>query len=261
MLTLGASGRPTIVLLHGFMGTGADWVDVAHALQPDFRCLMPDLPGHDGLPLNAGATEDQFGAYALSLWRKLEAQLPARFVLAGYSLGGRLALHLACLHPERIGALVLESAHPGLSDATERERRAAADAAWIRRFRAEPWPEVLDAWYRQPVFASLSGAQRRKQVANRSGHSPELMAEVLDAASLARQPDHWDGLTRLPFRIGFLSGRLDPKFCAVGDRMAELIPDLTLVKLDDLGHNCHASAPQAVAGFIHRMCTVEHARP
>lgn len=261
MLTLGASGRPTIVLLHGFMGTGADWVDVAHALQPEFRCLMPDLPGHDSLPLKAGATGDRFGAYATSLWTKLEPQLPARFVLAGYSLGGRLALHLACLHPGRIDALVLESAHPGLSGAVERERRAAADADWIRRFRAEPWPQVLDAWYDQPVFASLSAAQRCQEVANRAGRSPEVMAEVLDAASLARQPDHWEDLPHLPFPIGFLTGRMDPKFCAVGDRMAELVPDLTLVKLDDLGHNCHAPAPQAVAGFIHRMCTVEHARP
>jgi 2-succinyl-6-hydroxy-2,4-cyclohexadiene-1-carboxylate synthase len=261
VLTSGSSDHPSIVLLHGFMGTGADWVEVAHRLQPHCQCLMPDLPGHDGMPLELAADPDPFAAYSALLWRRLEPLLPPRFALVGYSLGGRLALDLACRHPERVHALVLEGAHPGLSEPGEREQRAAADAAWIRRFEREPWPELLDDWYRQPVFASLSDEQRRALVARRSRHSPGILAEVLQATSLARQPDRWDDLRRLPMAVGFLAGRQDSKFCALGDRIARTAPRVTLVKLDGVGHNCHALAPDAVAGFIHRLCTAERAPP
>jgi 2-succinyl-6-hydroxy-2,4-cyclohexadiene-1-carboxylate synthase len=261
VLTSGSPDHPAIVLLHGFMGTGADWTGVARFLQSHFHCLMPDLPGHEGMPLELGSDPDPFAAYSALLWRRLEPLLPPRFALVGYSLGGRLALDLACRHPERIRALVLEGAHPGLSEAGERAQRAAADAAWIRRFESGPWPGALEDWYRQPVFASLSDEQRCAFVARRTRHSPGILAQVLRATSLARQPDRWDDLRRLPMPVGFLAGRQDGRFCAMGDRMARTRPALTLVKLDGLGHNCHALAPEAVAGFIHRMCTAEPALP
>ena len=257
----GTSGHPTVVMLHGFMGTGDDWAEVVRLLQPAFRCLTPDLPGHDGRPLDLGASEDPFAAYSELLWHKVEPLLPPRFALVGYSLGGRLALDLACRHPERISALVLEAAHPGLGQTGEREERAASDADWARRFEREPWSRVLEDWYRQPVFASLSDEQRCVFILRRSGQQPGILSDVLCATSLARQPNRWDDLAGLAMPLGFIVGRLDTKFCAVGDRMARLAPHLTLVKLHGLGHNCHALAPEAVAGFIHRMCTAEHAHP
>ncbi|MCA1788951.1 MAG: 2-succinyl-6-hydroxy-2,4-cyclohexadiene-1-carboxylate synthase [Thioalkalivibrio sp.] len=257
----GASGHPTVVMLHGFMGTGEDWGEVACHLPPAFRCLTPDLPGHDGKPLDLGACADPFVAYAELLWQDLEPLLPPRFGLVGYSLGGRLALDLTCRYPERISALVLEAAHPGLVQDGEREERAASDADWARRFEREPLPWVLQDWYRQPVFASLSKEQRRDFILRRSTQVPGILADVLRATSLAQQPNRWDDLPRLAMPFGFIVGRRDTKFCAVGDRMAGLAPNLTLVKLDGLGHNCHALAPEAVAGFIHRLCTAEHASP
>ena len=255
----GTSGQPMVVMLHGFMGTGEDWGEVARHLQPAFRCLTPDLPGHDGKPLNLAAGEEPFATYSGLLWQGLEPLLPPRFALVGYSLGGRLALDLACRHPERISALVLEAAHPGLRRAGDRAERAAADANWADRFERESWPRVLDDWYRQPVFESLSEEQRREFILRRSTQPPGILADVLRATSLARQRNHWDDLPWLAMPLGFIVGRLDAKFCAVGARMAALAPHLTLVKLDGLGHNCHALAPAAVAGFIHRMCTPEHA--
>ena len=257
----GTSGHPTVVMLHGFMGTGEDWGEVVRHLPPAFGCLTPDLPGHDGKPLDLVAGENSFAAYAELLWQGLEPLLPPRFTLVGYSLGGRLALDLACRHPERISALVLEAAHPGLAQDGEREDRAASDAHWARRFEREPWPRVLDDWYRQPVFASLSDGQRQAFILRRSAQMPGILSDVLRATSLARQPNRWKDLPRLAMPLGFIVGGLDAKFCAVGDRMAGLAPNLTLVKLGGLGHNCHALAPEAVAGFIHRMCTAEHASP
>ncbi|AGA33326.1 2-succinyl-6-hydroxy-2,4-cyclohexadiene-1- carboxylate synthase [Thioalkalivibrio nitratireducens DSM 14787] len=253
----GAKDRPTVLLLHGFMGTGLDWIETARNLAPAFRCLLPDLPGHDGRPLDLGGMEASFEAYTDWLWHTLEPALPRHFALAGYSLGGRLALDLACRFPERVSALILESAHPGLSEPRERRERARHDEDWARRFENGPWPAVLAHWYRQPVFASLTDAQRDSFIARRARHSPQTLARVLRATNLARQPDRWHDLPRLPMPIAFIAGAEDPKFCTVGERMARMLPELTLVKLDGVGHNCHATAPAQVAAVIHRLCTIE----
>ncbi|WP_232222276.1 2-succinyl-6-hydroxy-2,4-cyclohexadiene-1-carboxylate synthase [Thioalkalivibrio paradoxus] len=253
-----AEDRPAVLLLHGFMGTGSDWLDTARHLAPTLHCLMPDLPGHDGQPPDSAGPVDGFDAYSRRLWRSLEPLLPRRFALAGYSLGGRLALDLACRHPERISALILESAHPGLATPAERQERARRDEDWARRFENGPWPTVLADWYRQPVFASLTDAQRDAFIARRARHAPQALAQVLRATSLSRQTDRWPDLPRLPMPVAYIAGTEDPKFCAVGERIARMLPALTLVKLGGLGHNCHAAAPERVAAVIHRLCTVEH---
>ncbi|WP_338034657.1 alpha/beta fold hydrolase, partial [Halorhodospira neutriphila] len=160
MLSAGDPGQPALVLLHGFMGDAAEWGPVAERLSGRHYCLAPTLPGHDGRP---PAAED-FAGLAEALWQRLAPQLPERFALAGYSLGGRLALALAQRCPQRLTGLILEGAHPGLRDAAEREQRRAHDEAWAARLEQEPRAQALAAWYRQPVFASLSEAQRRALV-------------------------------------------------------------------------------------------------
>ncbi len=291
MLILGAAERPAIVMLHGFMGTGSDWLAVARGLQPGFRCLLPTLPGHDratadthpvaglntvpepdpiprrisdrnadGNPDPLGKDSDHtnaFTAYAGQLWRELEPHLPRRFALVGYSLGGRLALELACRHPERVHTLVLESAHPGLQTAAERAVRGDQDALWIHRFERDPWPAVLRDWYRQPVFASLGEAERQRFIDLRAAASPLALATVLRATSLALQPDLEPAWRRLPMALGFITGAKDTRFCAVGARLALARPDLTRVEMDGLGHNCHALAPKAFAALLQPLCTVE----
>lgn len=78
------------------------------------------------------------------------------FALAGYSQGGRLALHLALAHPELVTRLVLVSATAGIEDAAERARRGAADAALAAWMEADGrrMSEVADRWGAQPLFAT-----------------------------------------------------------------------------------------------------------
>ncbi|MFP4245237.1 MAG: 2-succinyl-6-hydroxy-2,4-cyclohexadiene-1-carboxylate synthase [Ectothiorhodospira sp.] len=244
--------RPTLVCLHGFMGRGADWRGVVAALGDAFDCHLPDLPGHDGhLPpwLSAGA---DFATYCQGAWEALSPGLPQRFVLAGYSMGGRIAAALALRHPERIAALVLEGAHPGLEEPTARRERRQQDAVWARRFEHDPWPDLLEDWYRQPVFGDLDTTTRRRFIAARAVHDPRALARVLEAASLADQPDLRPGLAALEVPVFFIAGDRDTRFTALGEDLAARCPGITLVKLQGLGHNCHAQAPEAVAGVLAR---------
>ncbi|HEY5390138.1 MAG TPA: alpha/beta hydrolase, partial [Solirubrobacteraceae bacterium] len=105
-----------LVLLHGFAGTPEHWRRVIAELPPKRFAPVPlDIARIEPL------TPD--GVVAA-----VAAAAPARFVLAGYSMGARLALHAALAMPERLERLVLVSGTAGI-DARERGARLAADEA------------------------------------------------------------------------------------------------------------------------------------
>src|SRR4051812_3449094 len=122
----GSPEPPDVLCLHGFMGSAADWRDVATAIGDRAFCIAPDLPGHGGslhLTPEAYTMEGTARAVICTL-DELEARRP---VIVGYSMGGRLALYLALRYPERCAGLFLESASPGLESAGERAARRVAD--------------------------------------------------------------------------------------------------------------------------------------
>lgn len=99
----GGSG-PTIVLLHGFGGSRHDWVRVAQDLTPNFRVVIPDLPGWgDSLPVADEAVGP--AAQATRLTAFIARTTPANPVLIGHSAGGLIAGLYAAAHPERVAAL------------------------------------------------------------------------------------------------------------------------------------------------------------
>src|SRR3954466_647312 len=119
--------RPTLVLLHGFTQTRQSWRRTVRALQGRYRALVPDLPGH-GQSAHRTPSFDACAAYVRAL-----APAPS-FALAGYSMGGRIALHTALtLGPEIVTRLVLIGASPGLADPAARAARRAADDALATR--------------------------------------------------------------------------------------------------------------------------------
>src|SRR5687768_12662048 len=90
-----------LVLLHGFAGTRRGWQPVVRRLGTQrYRPVALDLRGHGDAaharPVTPGAcTVDVLAATA------------GPFALCGYSLGGRLALHVALAAPERVTRLIL----------------------------------------------------------------------------------------------------------------------------------------------------------
>src|SRR5829696_3562707 len=128
----GSPDSPAVLFLHGFMGSSADWKDAVAALGDRAFCIAPDLPGHGtslGLTSEAYTIEGSARAVINTL-DQLEVEHP---VVAGYSMGGRLALYVALRHPERCARLLLESASPGPESAGEREARRASDESQAKR--------------------------------------------------------------------------------------------------------------------------------
>jgi 2-succinyl-6-hydroxy-2,4-cyclohexadiene-1-carboxylate synthase len=237
---LGDASRPaTTLLLHGFTGTAADW---AWWPADGPAALAPDLPGH-------GASPDPTGDYAAEIARLLEALPAAVERLVGYSLGGRLALSLLAAAPEQFRDATIVSAHPGLFNAGQRDGRRALDTRWMKLLRGQGIAAFVDAWERQPLFASqaalpaaLLTEQRRRRLAQRT----DGLAAALACFGLAEMPDTWGAIARWPGRLTWLAGAGDDKFVAIAQRVARERPATTVRIVPGAGHNLLLEAPQTV---------------
>jgi len=228
-----------LVFLHGFSGDCREWYDIGEQFQ-DCSRLYIDLPGHGGsAALQVGGFADVNAALAATLvsYNILE------YWLVGYSLGGRIAMHWAS-QGKRPGlrGVIVEGGHPGLQDDDARRRRWLNDQQWAWRFRHQPLNEVFDSWYQQPVFASLTDAQRQALVSLRQHNHGPALADMLLATSLAVQPDLRPALSARQFPLWYLCGERDAKFSALADEL-----NLARYSISAAGHNAHREAPAEVA--------------
>mgnify|MGYP004601186715 CR=1 FL=1 len=233
----------TTVFLHGLLGDRQDWEPVIRDLPGPVLTL--DLPGHGA---NHALRVTDFAECNEWLRATLSRHGIRHYRLAGYSLGGRIALYHASQAPDGLQALWLENCHPGLV-ADERPARIVHDGAWANRFASEPMTEVLASWYRQPVFAELDEQARQRLIARRSHNHGPAVAAMLQATSLGQQPDlrHWLQHTRLP--VTYLSGMRDQKFHRLACQLAT--PDSTIDhQVLEGGHNLHAACPDTYARLL-----------
>ena len=96
--------KETLVLLHGLGGSAEDWAEAAKVLAKDFTVRALDLPGSARGPWPGRGYEPE----PLARWVLGEiGKKPV--LLAGHSLGGRVAGEVAALAPDRVRALALVS--------------------------------------------------------------------------------------------------------------------------------------------------------
>jgi 2-succinyl-6-hydroxy-2,4-cyclohexadiene-1-carboxylate synthase len=232
-----AAGTP-LVLLHGFTGTGESWVPVANAL-PGRRCILPDLPGHGGTDAPLPPEDWRLDRAADALASLLDRLAVGRIALAGYSMGGRLALAFALRHPARVAALALVGASPGIAVEAEREARAAADLALAGTIERDGIEAFSRHWEAQPLFASqaaLPPALREAMRSQRLGQDPARLAAALRAFGTGFQPPAHGELARLPMPVLVMAGEHDAKFAAIARDMAGRIPHAALRIVAGSGH-------------------------
>jgi 2-succinyl-6-hydroxy-2,4-cyclohexadiene-1-carboxylate synthase len=229
---------PTVVLLHGFTQTRRSWRRTVQALGGRYRALAPDLPGH-GQAAHRVASFDACSAY-------LGALGPDRFTLAGYSMGGRVALHAALVLGDRLDELVLIGASPGLADPAERAARRAADAALAARIEAIGVEEFAREWAAQPLFAGQPERVAAAAHADRLRNTAAGLAAALRGLGTGAMAPLWDRLPELAVPVTLLVGERDEKFRAIAERMAAGLPDARLVVVPGAGHAVHLETPEAL---------------
>ncbi len=229
-----------VVLLHGFSGTRRAWDGVCALLDPErYRPLALDLPGHGEardaeLPITfAGCVEHVL------------ARSPKRFALCGYSLGGRVALHVALAAPDRVARLVLVASTAGIEDAAERRARVRSDERLARELESGSFEDFIERWRTQPLFAKDPPAVGELARADQRRNRPAALAAVLRGIGTGAMEPLWGRLASLEMPVTVLVGERDAKFVALGRRIAATVPRGELL-LAPAGHGVVLESPAAV---------------
>jgi len=235
----------TVVLLHGFAGTRHAWDLVADRLDPErYRPLALDLRGH-------GDARDARPIRLDEVVADIAAQAPERFILCGYSLGGRVALHVALAHPERVKRLVLVASTAGIDDPAMREERRATDERLAADTEKGTIEEFADRWSRMPLFAGTPALAAKVWRADLLRNDPKALAAVLRGLGAGTMEPVWDRLAELDgMPVTIIVGERDGRYTATGRRLAAALPDARLLIVPGAGHGLPREAPQAVAAAI-----------
>jgi 2-succinyl-6-hydroxy-2,4-cyclohexadiene-1-carboxylate synthase len=238
----GSEQPDAVVLLHGFAGTRRMWDDVRERLTG--RALALDLPGHGDA---AGAPPAPI-TFAGCVARVLEAA-PERFRLCGYSLGGRIALHVALAAPQRVRRLVLVSTSAGVEDAAERAARRDGDEALAAALEREPFEDFIARWQAQPLFAGDPPAVAQRAREDQLRNRPAALAAALRGLGAGAMEPLWPRLRELEMPVVIVAGERDAKYRALAGRMAGEIAGAELVVLRG-GHRVALEDPVGLASVL-----------
>lgn len=157
--------KPTLILLHGAIGSKDQLIPVARVLSEEFDIHTLDFSGHGGLPINQEFSFDLFVDDVLNYMNQ-ENISNAHFF--GYSMGGYVALYLAYKHPELVTSIFTLGTkfdwHPEgalketkmLNPAKIEEKIPAFAEVLKKRHAPENWKKVLD--YTKAFLIALGDA-------------------------------------------------------------------------------------------------------
>ncbi len=241
----GNPSAPTVLFLHGFMGSSSDWCGTAEALSGDYHTISLDLPGHGQTVVSDDDdyTMEQCADNIIELLRELDVP---RTHLVGYSMGGRLAFYLAVHYPKFWDRVIIESASPGLKTEKERSARIEHDAKIIEDLLDTPVSDFLARWYDQPLFKTMdkSSPAFQKMMERRLLSDPRLLAKSLYNMGTGVQPSLWPHLGKIESHLLLIVGEQDTKFRNIAGEITTARPATKTAIVSNTGHNVHFENPK-----------------
>jgi pimeloyl-ACP methyl ester carboxylesterase len=240
---LGGSGEPPIVLLHGMLGSSRNWQVAGKELAASRRVFALDMRNHGLSPHSPEMTYEAMVGDVLA-WLDAHGIGQAEFV--GHSMGGKVAMLLACHNPERVTRLVaVDIAPKGYHSPAYRREYAAMNALNLATLRSRAEAEgqmeaLVPEWSMRKFLTTnlerLDGGGFRWVI-----NLPVLSASI---AELERNPlgphDRFLGPTL------FIAGGKS-RYILPGDEalITQHFPAARLETIPESGHNPHVEAREA----------------
>jgi pimeloyl-ACP methyl ester carboxylesterase len=171
-----------------------------------------------------------------------------RFVFMGHSWGGSIGAHLAALHPERVGALILLDA--GYSDVAGEESRDEL----VRRFEADQAGFAFDSWdaYFEWVRGRVRDWRPALEPRYREGMT-EHDGKIVPRASARAGAWAWHGVRAEPPRSTHERLTVPVLLLLAADAhpqgFAERVPHAVVERVDS-GHDVVEDAPEETVALI-----------
>jgi pimeloyl-ACP methyl ester carboxylesterase len=253
----GDPSRPTLLLLHGFPSSSAQYQRLMDRLEDGFHVIAPDYPGFGQSPPLEVATT--FGRIADVIDGFTEAKGLERFSLYLFDFGAPVGFRIASRHPERVQGLVIQNGNayeaglgPGMQALKPYWEDRAAHEAAIRGFlgleatRSQYLDGVPDPTIVNPDLWELD--QRYLELAGRDQVMLDLLHDYQTNVELYPRWQEYLRTNKPPVLLAW--GRNDAFFPPAGAHAyVDDLPDADLHLLDT-GHFATATHSDEIAGLI-----------
>jgi 3-oxoadipate enol-lactonase len=241
-LSLDLAGQgPFVLFMHGIGGNRRNWRRQLAAFAGDFACAAWDARGY-------GNSDDYEGTLAFDdfvddVLRVLDHFGVERAHLLGLSMGGRIAMRCALLHPRRVATLTLVDTHEGFEAFTPEQRRQFVESRRAPLLAGKTPRDIAE-----PVARSLVGPKA----------TPEQLGELVDSISRLHKDSYIKSLqaTVEQVNLGDIRTIRAPAHFIVGaddaltpvamhHEMAAKLGGALVSVLPDAGHLSNIENPQA----------------
>ena len=242
----GDSEAPPIVLVHGHSEDLHTWNQLAKHLVESFRVIRFDLRRH-GLTGPATDNEYRIENYVSDLSMVIEHLGIDRFILVGHSMGGRISVKYTMGNPGRVSSLILISA----SGAPRKENTPQPMALRLMR---NPLGRFLvkRIWSRNMAKNSLidmvfdessitdEEIDRMWELSKYPGSMDAMFREFAETWG-DFNPSEMGGITTNTLLIWGEGDTICPE--SMGEWYDSHLPNSTMVRLPNIGHNPHFECP------------------
>lgn len=239
-----------VVFCHGLMGRGRNFSGIAKALQPDFRCVLLDMPDHGASPWTDGVDYARYASMVVDHLRRLDMG-PVH--LLGHSMGGKTAMMVALQAPDLIERLIVVDISPtGSSGSSEFEHllssMQALDLSTIGSL-GEADEELATSVPSKSLRGFLLQNLRRDQETRGFAWQSNLEVLLRDLGTITSDIPHED--RTFDGSVLWMAGG-DSSY--VSDEQARpmraLFPKTVQVTIKDAGHWVHSEQPQAFTATV-----------
>ncbi|WP_335675528.1 alpha/beta fold hydrolase [Serinicoccus hydrothermalis] len=243
---------PVVVFCHGLLGRGRNFTGIAKALQPDFRCVLLDMPDHGRSPWTEAFDYAGAADLVVQQLRALGAEgTPVNLV--GHSMGGKIAMTAALQAPELLDRLVVVDISPtGSADGSNfqhlldsLERIDLGSITSHGQADTELSADVDSRTLRGFLLQNL----RRDGDTGEFAWQPNLDVLRRDLTAVMGDVPH-EGRS-FGGRVLWIAGADSPYVGeADGEVMRRLFPRTVQVTIKDAGHWVHSEQPQAFTATL-----------
>lgn len=266
----GDPAKPAVILLHGFPESHRTWREVAPRLEEGFFLVMPDQRGFAGSDLPQDVEQYKSDVLIDDIFALADALGIERFALVGHDWGGATAWGAALRHDPRLTRLgIVNAPHPAVfqkSLINDSDQRAASQ--YITAFRMPGFENAVETMGFEAFFektfarhvdiAKIPEAEKRQYLADWS--QPGAFNAMLNWYRGSRAVVPPPGVTvplpdfllrafpRVKVPTLVVWGMQDKALLPLQlEGLDELIDDLSIVRLNDVGHFAPWEAGDAVA--------------
>lgn len=242
--------KPALVLLHGWGAHKRVWDELLARLGADMQIIAPDLPGHGAAPA--------ITPYAVEcMVDTLAAAAPAQCTLAGWSLGGQLALAWARRHPQQVTRLMLIAATPRFVSTPDWPHGMAPEV--FAEFSASLTRDAATT-LRRFLLLQTQGDARARQAARQLEAALVLQAQprssvLVETLRWLQTTDLREALPEIIQPTLVMHGdrdRIAPP--AAGEYLASQLPQARLALLAGAAHAPFMSAPDEMCNLMNDFC-------